>query len=218
MSLGTWTELWEKPCSKKEPYPSVFILPGLPFYRLAQLVPCSSWGWSTASLCWPAACSSSVAHYCPGAQSGQLLSAQLLVETLGGLVLGSASSFPSPEQQPKQLVLLSFPGYLPSHVVQHILFPTHMAFGQMCSAAQRELRKSSFSPNWWLPAFPSYIPPLNIPFFLPCLCRTEFYQPRAGSALLSSAGSWSQSAPFLLDFAELSKVWSPWAVGIISKG
>lgn len=86
------------------------------------------------------------------------------------------------------------------------------------SAAQRELRKSSFSPNWWLPAFPSYIPPLNIPFFLPCLCRTEFYQPRAGSALLSSAGSWSQSAPFLLDFAELSKVWSPWAVGIISKG
>lgn len=30
MSLGTWTELWEKQCSEKESYPSVFILPGLP--------------------------------------------------------------------------------------------------------------------------------------------------------------------------------------------
>lgn len=138
--------------SRKNLTPLSLFFQGCP-YGLAQLVPCSSWGWSTASLCWPAACSSSVAHYCPGAQSGQLLSAQLLVETLGGLVLGSASSFPSPEQQPKQLVLLSFPGYLPSHVVQHILFPTHMAFGQMCSAAQRELRKSSFSPKLVAPSF-----------------------------------------------------------------
>lgn len=67
---------------RKNLTPLSLFFQGCP-YGLAQLVPCSSWGWSTASLCWPAACSSSVAHYCPGAQSGQLLSAQLLVETLG---------------------------------------------------------------------------------------------------------------------------------------
>lgn len=100
-----------------------------------------------------------MAHYCPGAQSGQLLSAQLLVETLGGLVLGSASSFPSPEQQLKQLVLLSFPGYLPSHVVQHILFPTHMAFGQMVQQPRENLEKAVFPQTGGSQLFP--------PTFLP---------------------------------------------------
>lgn len=191
MSLGTWTELWEKPCFKKEPYPSVFILPGLPLrigtvgsLQQLGLVHCLP----LLTSCLLKLCGT-LLPWCP------VWPVAICTATGGDsrrqpfLVLGSASSFPSPEQQPKQLVLLSFPGYLPSHVVQHILFPTHMAFGQMVQQPRENLEKAVFPPNWWLPAFPSYIPPLNIPFFLPCLCRTEFYQPRAGSALLSSAGS-----------------------------
>lgn len=75
------------------------------------------------------------------------------------LVLGSASSFPSPEQQPKQLVLLSFPGYLPSHVVQHILFPTHVAFGQMVQQPRENLEKAVFPQTGGSQLFP--------PTFLP---------------------------------------------------
>lgn len=155
MSLGTWTELWEKPCFKKEPYPSVFILPGLPLQTgtvgsLQQLglVHCLP----LLTSCLLKLCGT-LLPWCP------VWPVAICTATGGDsrrqpfLVLGSASSFPSPEQQPKQLVLLSFPGYLPSHVVQHILFPTHMAFGQMCSAAQRELRKSSFSPKLVAPSF-----------------------------------------------------------------
>lgn len=101
---------------KKNLIPLSSFFQGCP-YRLAQLVPCSSWGWPNCiALLRGCLCKlrGTALPQCPvWAATGRDSRNQPF------LVLGSASCFPSPEQQPKQLVLLSFPGYLPSHVVQH---------------------------------------------------------------------------------------------------
>lgn len=153
---------------KKNLTPLSSFFQGCP-YRLAQLFFCSSWGWPNCI----ALLTGCLCKVCGIALSRCPVWPVAICRATGGdsrnqpfLVLGSASCFPSPEQQPKQLVLLSFPSYLPSHVVQHLLFPTHSIWADG-PAAQKELRKSNFSLNWCLPAFLSYVPPLNIPFFFP---------------------------------------------------
>lgn len=79
----------------------------------------------------------------------------------------------------------------------------------MVQEPRENLEKQS-SPKLVSPSF-SYTLPWNLLLAFAELnftCSKD--QPWAGVALLNSAESWSWNAPFCLDFAELSEVWSSW--------
>lgn len=108
-----------------------------------------------------------MAQHCPSAQSGQLLA-----ETLG---INHSWFWGQP---PASLLLSnnrSSWSCSPSQAISLLTWSSTHNIWADGPAAQRELRKSNFSPNWCLPAFLSYVLLLNIPFFFsPAFAELSF--------------------------------------------